>query len=406
MPKWINQRALLAAGLVVVLIAGFFALRWLGRESAESVIGAKSSKSIAAAWADAILQFAIQPVFPPEEDLTVGDVLAYVVADNDPDPRVRERQVDTIDERTPFLQRAVKVAHVNVRKKLQDTYAELPIFPGSVNVLVSDKQSPNPEMKSAPPVARLFLGEVPESHLPRVAIPSLKTEGKNSAAGGIAVSGQGSASFGGSNEGSEEFHLSEVSTYGLPSARAMESLNEYCKETKDDCRESTVRRYLQPIVGDRIYAKILDPQGKEFYPIQVGLVVVSRVYLARSIVHRRREGRAQNVGLFGSLFGAGNKVDDATPEPPTATPSGGGGNAATDDSLIKRVDELEKQLARMRTGAGVSSRSSASSESAFDTGQLVRPVAVGFRYVQFQFPKDEDKPKDEKDESKSKDEKQ
>jgi hypothetical protein len=95
MPKWINQRALLAAGLVVVLIAGFFALRWLGRESAESVIGAKSSKSIAAAWADAILQFAIQPVFPPEEDLTVGDVLAYVVADNDPDPRVRERQVDT-----------------------------------------------------------------------------------------------------------------------------------------------------------------------------------------------------------------------------------------------------------------------------------------------------------------------
>ncbi len=300
----------------------------------------------------------------------------------------------------------MKVAHVNVRKKLQDTYAELPIFPGSVNVLVSDKQSPNPEMKSAPPVARLFLGEVPESHLPRVAIPSLKTEGKNSAAGGIAVSGQGSASFGGSNEGSEEFHLSEVSTYGLPSARAMESLNEYCKETKDDCRESTVRRYLQPIVGDRIYAKILDPQGKEFYPIQVGLVVVSRVYLARSIVHRRREGRAQNVGLFGSLFGAGNKVDDATPEPPTATPSGGGGNAATDDSLIKRVDELEKQLARMRTGAWVSSRSSASSESAFDTGQLVRPVAVGFRYVQFQFPKDEDKPKDEKDESKSKDEKQ
>src|SRR5260221_13762846 len=92
------------------------------------------------------------------------------------------------------------------RKKLQDTYAELPIFPGPVNVLVSDKQSPNPEMKSAPPVARLFLGKVPESHLPRGAIPSLKTEGKNSAAGGIAVSGQGSRRFGGSNERPGEFH--------------------------------------------------------------------------------------------------------------------------------------------------------------------------------------------------------
>jgi hypothetical protein len=395
MSQWINRRVLAVAGIVVVLIVGFFALRWLINKPAESVIGAISSKSIAAAWANAISQFAIEPVFPPEEDLTVGDVLAYVVADNDPD-LLRVEQVEAIDARSPFLRRAVKLAHANVRKVLEETYSQLPVFPVSANVPVGDKPR-DPDAKPVPAVARLFSGEVPESYLPRVAIPTIKTEGKNSAGGAVIANGQGSASFVGGNEGSEVFHLSDTSTYGLPSARAMEALKSYCldERTKDDCRESTVRRYLQPIIGDRIYARYLDPQGREFYPVQVGLVIVSRVYLARSIVYRIREGRAQNLGVFASLFqGAGDNADNAAPEPPPLPPSGGDG--ATDDALRKRIDDLENQVKRMRSGAGFSSRSSTSAETAFDTGQLVRPVAVGFRYVQFEFPKDENKTKDEK----------
>jgi hypothetical protein len=53
--------------------------------------------------------------------------------------------------------------------------------------------------------------------------------------------------------------------------------------------------------------------------------------------------------------------------------------------LKKRIDELEKQIARIQTGGGFSANSSANAESAFDTGRLIRPVAFGFRYVPFEF---------------------
>ena len=39
------------------------------------------------AWGDAIGQFKIEPVFPPEEDVAVGDVLAYVIDDKIVDPK-------------------------------------------------------------------------------------------------------------------------------------------------------------------------------------------------------------------------------------------------------------------------------------------------------------------------------
>jgi len=105
---------------------------------------------------------------------------------------------------------------------------------------------------------------------------------------------------------------------------------------------------------------------------------VNRVYLARSIVHRRTDGRAQSGSFFGSLFQSSENKPDKPAE------SGETGSSA-DAALKKRIDELEKQVASMRTGGGFSSQTSASAESAFDTGRLPRPVAFGFRYVAYDF---------------------
>ncbi len=394
-PPWSKAWLLYVAGFVVVATAGFFFLRWLVNEPPAN----PSTKSLAAAWGEAIQTFGIEPIFPPEEDLVVGDVLAVILQDNDPHPVKRSDahsetlEAESIDFRTPFLKRTVKLAHVDVRLELEKNYAKLSTFPGSA---AASSTAAGADAKSPPGgVLREFTKDVLESNLPRAAFASLKSAANRNVAGAIITNEQASASYGGSNQGYEEFQLSEVSTYGLPSARALDQLNTYCAEQADDCRKSTVRKHLQPLIGDRIFAKYLDPQGKEFNAVDVGIVIVSRVYLARSIVHRRREGRLQSGGFFASLFSnAGERTNTTTPEQPPPPPPVSGGTASQgtpEEALKKRLDELEKQVARMRTGTGFSTQSSASAKSAFDTGRLDRPVAFGYRFVRFEFSKADEK---------------
>jgi len=382
---WSKTGLLYVAGFVVIATAGFFLIRWLS-EPPEI----PSSKSLAAAWGEVIQQFKIEPVFPPEEDLVVGDVLAYVVADNDPVPqeetvnRTEAVAVDTIDYRLPFLNRGVKLAHVNVRQELQDNYNKISVFPDASIPVAGDKQPASGDAAALTQgnVGRLFTKDVLEGNLPRAVFARLKSSVSNSTAGGIAANDQASARYGRSNQGFEEFQLGDVSTYGLPSARALSKLSTYCAdpETKEDCEEATVRKHLRRIVGDRIYRKYLNRQGEEVYAIEVGIVIVNRVYLARSIVHRRTDGRAQSGSFLASLFPSSENKADKSGE------SGETGSSA-DAALKKRIDELEKQVAKMKTGGGLSSQTSSNAESAFDTGRLSRPVAFGFRYVAYDFPK-------------------
>jgi hypothetical protein len=339
MVDWLKHKALPVVGFVVVMVVGFFTLRWMVSAPPDS----QPLKNLEVAWGDAIGQFKIEPVFPPEEDLAVGDVLAYVIEDKDvlapfcTLPGSRQRSSAEIDFRTPSLKRSVKLAHVDVKKELEEFYAKLAVFPGTLKAPADDKQPPSTEPKlPTSGVARLFSREVLESDLPRAAFARLKSYANTSAAGAISADSQASARYGGSHQGSEEFQLSEVSTYGLPSARALEQLKKYCSDerTKDDCRESTVRQHLRHIIGDRIFVKILDPEGNEVYAVDVGIVIVSRVYLARSIVHRRRTGRAESGGLFASWFaGAGSRSASQAQEQPPSPPSEGSARTATDDAL-------------------------------------------------------------------------
>jgi hypothetical protein len=381
------------AGVVAVL---WYAVNWWTKAPPEL----PNTLSLSAAWGEAIDKFGIEPVFPPEEDLTVGDVLAIVLQDDDPHPELRSDkrlEAPKIDFRTPFLKRSVKIAHVDVRQSLEDAYSKLATFPAlaAAPAKAADDKAASTEPKLPLPasVVRQFTKEVLESDLPRAAFASLKSDANSKAAGSVSANDRASASVGGSTQGYEEFHLSEVSTYGLPSARALEQLRAYCQDTstKDDCVDSTIRRHLQPVIGDRVFTRYFDPQGNEINAVQVGLVIVNRVYLARSIVHLRRQGQAKSNAVSLSPFSSlGGTAQNATPEQPAAAaPAAGAATAGSDDALKKRIDELEKKVAAMRTGAGISADSSASAESAFDTGRLDRPVAFGFRYVRFEPAKDD-----------------
>ena len=107
---------------VVLLAAGVAGMRWLVsdplQETAEAV-------NLEDEWANTIRKIGIEPVFPPEEDLTVGDVLAVVVKDNKPDADTDDVKI-TAQLRSP--KRAIKLAHIDVRDALIETYALLPLL--------------------------------------------------------------------------------------------------------------------------------------------------------------------------------------------------------------------------------------------------------------------------------------
>jgi hypothetical protein len=392
MPGWerVGKGAAMAAGIAVVLGGGYVAVRWLTPDPVTILVQAPSPEE---SWNETIARLGIDPVYPPEEDLVVGDLLAKVVSD---EPDANETRNNKIDASSPILRRAVKIAHVDVREELSKAYAMLTVFPPAVAPPVPGAQpalsvqpapgaqpglKPGEDAAPAPrPGSRVFTADLVKSELPRAAFPSLKIQGSNSAGFGASAGGRGGANFGASNRGAEEIQLNDVRTYGLPSARAMEALYAYCNadKTKNDCLESTARKHLERVVGARIYNKYVDENGVDRYGVTIEVAMVNRVYLTSSIVSVRRTGSSQAGGLRAAKAAA----DDAAPQPtPGARP---GEERADVDELKKRLAEVEAQMSKVSPG-GVLAFESASGSEIVLKETFDRPIAIGIRTIRYDF---------------------
>ena len=379
MPQWKSLVAG-AVAFIVVVIAGYAAVRWFTPEP--GVVISNSVPSLEAEWISTISRLGIDPVYPPEEDIAVGDLIATVVRD---DEDVAETKNNRLDKTSPILKRSIKLAHIDLREELKKAYAMLPVF------LPMASTPPTPITGSAPNEAssaratahRVFTDDMPKSQLPQAAFPSIIIQANNNAAFGTSAAGWGAANFGASNRGFEELRLTDVRTYGLPSIRAMEALLRYCtdEKTKDDCLESTARKHLARIVGSRIYKKYVDEEGVSRFGVEIEIVLVNRVYLTNQIQHVRRFGAAQGGGARAT------KPSSEQPAPKvTSQPTVPGASEHPDiDAVKKRLDDLEAQLPKTSPGAVLTFESDSGSEivmkETFD-----RPIAIGIRIVRYDFP--------------------
>jgi hypothetical protein len=366
-----KRRWIAAAGLVVVLIAGFFVVRYLGGTATR---GPFAEASIEENWNRTIKALGVSPIFPPEEDLVVGDVLAVVARDVDIDSHV---QTDAIARRA-FVNRSVKLAHVDVAQALDTAYQNLPVFPATIGTVVPLRSG----------VARAFSDAVLLSNLPRAAFPRLKIQGVSNAAGGISSSG-GSASYGAGSQRIEEFELSDVRAYGLPSVVALQLFDAYCADPKtaEVCLEGTARRHLQRVVGDHINQRFVDERSGDYrYALDVEIVMVYRVYLTGSITDLRRTEDNRKGGLMALWpFGSSQTAPAvAAVAPASAT---GGDTAAQIQALHDKLGEIERKLAGVKNGGALNYESFFGNESSLE-GKFERPVAIGYRSVKHDFPSD------------------
>jgi hypothetical protein len=370
--------------LVAVLVAGFFIVRHL---SGIGSVKAFAEVSVEESWNKTISNLGITPIFPPEEDLVVGDVLAAVVRDVDieTNPDAHDVGIDTKVARKALVSRPVKLAHVDVSKELDNAYGNLPVFPATVGTVTPLRLG----------VARAFSDAVLLSNVPRAAFPRLKIQGVSNAAAGLSADGKGSASYAAGSQEVEEFELSDVRTYGLPSVAALRVFKDFCaaKETAEVCLEATARKHLEQVAGDEINRKFLDLRSGDYrYAIDVQIVMVYRVYLTSSIVDLRRTAANQKGGLM-ALWPFGSSQDAAAPAAPApyrapANPVTLDGSTAEQvQALTDRLADVEQKLSKVKGGGAVVYESSSGRESALE-GKFERPVAIGYRSVKRDFALD------------------
>jgi hypothetical protein len=369
-----SSRWLGIALVVVVLVGGFFVVSYLGGTASHRPF---AEASIEDNWNRTIKSLGVSPIFPPEEDLVVGDVLAVVVADFDIDSH---EQTNTV-ARKAFVNRTVKLAHVDVAQALDAAYQNLPVFPATIGTILPLRSG----------VARAFSDAVLLSNLPRAAFPRLKIQGVSNAAGGVSADGSGSASYGAGSQRVEEFELSDVRAYGLPSVAALQLFDAYCAkpETAEVCKETTARKHLQRVVGDHINQRYVDERSGDYkFALEVEIVMVYRVYLTGSITDLRRTEDSKKGGLMALWpFGSSQSTAPAAAVSAGASAPVTGDTAAQIQALTDKLADIERRLGGVKNGGALNYESFFGNESSLE-GKFERPVAIGYRGVKHDFPLD------------------
>jgi hypothetical protein len=260
---WVVPRALTVIGLLAVALVvyeGFF-------RSARPL--SADPDALANEWDATVAQFGVSPVFPPQEDLRVGDLFA-VLGDGSPEERLKLK-----------ASRAIKLDHLSEADALlKSVYTRVIVLPKT-----PDATSPTSDKISQAECDPGCFETVALKQLPLVVFPTIKTSRAQKSRLQIGLLDTiSTALFGGTHDESESVGISipYVESYGLGSFQASGILNAYCANPDRPhlCDEKKVREQLYMITGGNAWDKI---NGTDLYRYPVYLVFISSVYLARTI---------------------------------------------------------------------------------------------------------------------------
>ncbi|MBB5052785.1 hypothetical protein HNQ36_002759 [Afipia massiliensis] len=349
----ISRGAAVVGAAALVLIIGYFAFRW--------VSPAPEEKSVAQQWNEAISRLGIEPVYPPQEDISVGDV--FVILTEDALGNV---------EKEPLAGRAMKLWHIDMTEKLERAYSEIYRFPET-----ADPPSEGKPWKFAAAEGSVFKSKSPRTDLPLVLFPGFTIASTRSAD----LSGSWAQGFktalGGSAASalSTEVKIAAAETYGLSTLVSEAALEKFCTDAVYGvvCTDAGARRQMSIIVGNKIYDEVKDPASGRSKPrFSVEIALVTRVFLARSI--RTTIRRAGSANATGSATEGDAIIPANSPKAENAKP----GDAPP--------DLLAKQPAAIVPGSpGVVTSLQFGNSSIISTVEtLQRPVAFGYRSVRWQ----------------------
>jgi hypothetical protein len=257
------RQAVLILALAVLLVVAF---RVLSQRSLDL-----DENELAEVWNASIARLGISPVFPPAEDIRVGDVWAVVAGAED----------------RPLLGRGVRIGHIDLRSDIAAEAQGRPIFAGTAETKPGQPARGVSELEDATEKTdgriRLSLAA-----FPGVTITRTLRGGGQFAAFWTALG------FGESQSDIEELRIPVAETYGVPAPVAGGRLDEWCgaEATRLYCRDEFIRRVMAFSVGDIVLAT-----RDGAYQVKLELRLISQVFMTREIKQRRGRDVSQAVAL-------------------------------------------------------------------------------------------------------------
>jgi hypothetical protein len=414
LPDWLKTWARWAAAIAIVILAvvGVFNLVRFFVSPPNTMLDGEA-RTVATDWTTSVGRLQIEPVYPPQEDIYVGDIFAVITHSD-----------DKLITGKMLADHAIKLWHVDMTDAVQKTYANVPVFP-----MTLPRPARTGDIWPQQGSDDLF-AKGGKKALSLVAFPGFSVSRSRAASAGIS-SGQGvfgwlSGLFGISrdDEEVEQLLFPAPETYGVNAIDALVALTSFCADarTREFCKDRAVRTMLSMVVGGEIWRPEIDPKTKkpmDRYATEVELMIVKQVFLTRSIVqvHAADSTSGQVARLVAKLkeisdqppAGGSPPAIPATPaaaptpnpaahpsppqvSPPQVFPPQIGADPSVLDEQRKRLIQLQAMLdevSQSAPGGTVTALSADGSKIALNQ-DYPRPIAIGFRSVhQLPLPDDD-----------------
>ena len=265
--EWIRQqlqrvkaRIWISTAVSLVFIAGAItALLWARAATA-------LPQSVEEKWNVAVRQLGVEPVYPPEEDIEVGDVFAIVSYDSLPENGV-------ID--SPLANHAVRLWRIDLSAAVNDNYKNTYVFSHLADAELAEKNRDESVSASEDLIFKL---REHRSDLPIVTFPKFRISDNRSAHFGLIdnILSKFSAMVDLTSNVETEVSITKTETYGVPYLVAENALINFCEEDfPSACQEDAVRKVLSTRIGPQIYDIGLDRNTKKQryrMSVEVGLI--------------------------------------------------------------------------------------------------------------------------------------
>lgn len=286
---WVAVKAKLPLVLCVIAALAFIAalsLQIAGMWRSTTV----DEPSVAEAFSGTLQQLGIRPVYPPTEDLHVGDIWVTIVQ---PTANAQAPRPASI------LSRGVRIGHADLRREMVAAGRRRPLFAAGT-----------PENASSS-IQRLEVSERPEGDrisLASIGFPAITTRRsvQANASGGFSIF---ALSGGGQETYLEELSIPQAVGYGVDAATAALALVLWCREQAGLCYRARLLQVLRFAFGEQ--------EVSDDAVIEVSLV--NYAYATREIqMNRQREsGRS----LAGDIALGTAEVSARASEPPPLPPA-------------------------------------------------------------------------------------
>jgi len=325
-----TRAALRRLALPVLGMIAAAALVFVATRPDEPALPGGDNRTVVDEWYASIASLGIRAIYPPTEDMHVGDLWAVLIP-----PGGEE------DELAPsLLSRSVRVGHIDLREHLTVSARRRPLFADAAQTEEARRENERLRLEVGGPdptqPISLSLVSFPTSRVKRT----------------VQVSAEGGTWLG-AFAGTRSLNLvDEISVphalgYGVPVTDATHALLAWCNEVRLRCSTN----YIEGLMRYALGARALEAEKPDGPRPQVALRLVNYVFLARQIEQRRvLEGTVGTDGTLGAARPA---------EPPAGSP--GGPRVAADGATIQV--------------------SSADSRGVSVSQTFARPIVIGYRAV-------------------------